>query len=376
MYESNGVKVTFDGTDNSIINGTPITDEYANKVFNSVIKLDVDTGVVVETDRIDLKNNGIRRTIVFYSDGTALVKYYDGSYTRVFSINGKYGIDKKGIIDSSAKTRELTGRVETNKTLGISLLYLSDGSIEVTKDNTTFFIRNSDITNTSKVFYSNLSGVSLPVNKDNGKTYYSDGTIKDNNSIIVDGKRYESIDKKNVYDNIKIIYYENGYAEVVKDTLSVMVKNSDHIVYDKDSLEIIENITKGVNIKDIMDIKEIELYNNNKEAVHYIVVLEETNDYKKHDVNKRLHNKFIHFNVYVNGNKKYNNVLNNNLKGSPELEGINLKNNTYLIHEGRLDKAGSTNIKLGFWIDYEDITNKYMNSAFIGTVKVYVETLN
>ena len=73
----------------------------------------------------------------------------------------------------------------------------------------------------------------------------------------------------------KIIYYENGYAEVVKNNLSIMVKNSDHIIYDKTSLEIMEDVTKGIEIKDIMDIKEIELNNTNTENAHYIIVLEE-----------------------------------------------------------------------------------------------------
>lgn len=33
MYEQNGVVVSFDGDDNSIVNGTPITKEYAEKVL-------------------------------------------------------------------------------------------------------------------------------------------------------------------------------------------------------------------------------------------------------------------------------------------------------------------------------------------------------
>lgn len=375
-YESNGVVVSFDSSDNSILNGTPITDEYAEKVFESVVNIDKNIGVVIEVDKVVLKNDKLKRVIVFYSDGTTLIKYNDGSYTKVFSVDGKYGVDKKGVIDSNASTIELSGRVEENKELGITLLYLSDGSIEVTSGNTVFLVRNSDITNTSKEFYTNLSGVSLPINKNNGKTYYSDGTIKDNNGIIVDGKRYEFIDKKNVYDNIKIIYYENGYAEVVKDNFSIMVQNSDHIVYDKDSLEIIENVVKSINIKDIMDIKEIELKNTNTADCNYIIVLEESDNYKKYNITNVLDNKFIHFNVYVAGNKIYNNVLNNNLKDSSKLEGIDFSNNTYLLYEGTLDKLSSTTVKLGLWIDYTDITNEYMNSAFIGTVKIYIEPLS
>ena len=244
------------------------------------------------------------------------------------------------------------------------------------KDKTTFFVRNSDITNTKEEFYTNLSGVSLPIDKVNGNTIYSDGTIKENNGLIVDGKRYEKTDKVNVYKDIKIIYYENGYAEVVKNNLSIIVKKSEHIIYDKNSLEIMEDVTKGIEIKDIMDVKEIELNNTNTENAHYIIVLEETSDYSKHKVNKRLDNRFIRFNVYVDNNKFYNNVLDNNLKGSSILEGMSLQNNTYLLHEGTIEKMSSTKVKLGLWIDYEDITNEYMNSAFIGTVRVYIESLS
>lgn len=374
MYESNGVIVTFDSTDNSILNGTPITDTYAEKVFTSAINANSDVGVVIKVDEVYLKSTG--KTIVYYSDGTVLIKYNDGSYLRVFSLDGEYAIDKKGVIDSRATTVSVKGYVEKNNDLGISILYLSDGSLEVTKDNTTFFVRNSDITNTKDEFYTNLSGVSLPIDKINGNTYYSDGTIKENNGIIVDGIRYESTNKVNVYKDIKIIYYENGYAEVVKNNLSIMVKNSDHIVYDDNNFEIIENVINGIEIKDIMDIKEIELNNTNNENAHYIIVLEETSDYEKHDVSKRLDNKFINFNVYMDGVKSYNNVLDNNLKGSTKLEGVSLQNNTYLLYEGTLEKMSSTTVKLGLWIDYEDITNEYMNSAFIGTVKVYVESLD
>lgn len=379
MYESNGVQVTFNSSDNSILNGTPITDKYAEKVFESVVSVDNSKGVVIEVDRKDIKiKEKVDRTIVYYSDGTTLIKYNNNRYMWVSSLDGKHAVDKKsGNVDSRATIRDLSGRVETNKELGITFLYLSDGSIEVTKDNTTFYVRNSDITNTKEEFYTNLSGVSLAYKKENGNIYYSDGTIKENNGIIVDGKRYESTNKINAYDNIKIIYYENGYAEVIKDNFSIIVRNSDHIIYDNNNLEIIYNNINSIEIKDIMDVKEIELKNTNDTNSHYIVVLEETDDYKKYDVNKRLDNNMIHFNVYINGNRMYNNILSNNLKDSEMLEGIDLNTNTYLIHEGTLEKLSSTTIKLGLWIDYvEDrITNEYMNSAFIGTIKVYVESI-
>ena len=375
-YEDNGVIVTFDETDNSIINGTPITEDYAGKVFDSVINAQTSSvGVVVKIDEISehvLKD----RSIVFYSDKTALIKYNNGGYMWVSSVNGDFGVTKKGVINRNAITKKLNGTLVENTDLGISMLYLSDGSIEVTSGDDVFFVRNGDITNNDQMFYTNLSGVSLPIKRDNGDVYYSDGTIKKANYIIVDGKEYKFIEKKNVYGNIKVLYYENGYAEVVNDALSVMVKKSDHIVYDDNILEIIDNSIISGDIKDIMDIKNITLENTNNETSHYIVVLEETDNYEKHNVAKRLDNKFIRFSTYVNGKREYNNVLNNNLKGSDMLEGLSLQNNTYLLYEGTIERLSEASIKIGMWIDYEDITNEYMGSSFIGTVKVYVESLS
>jgi len=53
-----------------------------------------------------------------------------------------------------------------------------------------------------------------------------------------------------------------------------------------------------------------------------------------------------------------------------------LQNNNYILYEGTIDKLSEINVKLGFWISYENITNEYMNSTFIGTVKIYVESIS
>lgn len=64
------------------------------------------------------------------------------------------------------------------------------------------------------------------------------------------------------------------------------------------------------------------------------------------------------------------------MKGTSILGGVSLNNNTYLLYEGNIEKLSTASVKIGMWIDYEDITNEYMNSAFIGTVKVYIESLS
>ena len=374
MYESKGVVVSFDGNDQSIINGTPITKDYASKIFNSNIEDKQDIGVVIKIKERNFKTG----TIIFYSDKTALVKYNNGEYLRVFSINNNYGINEDGIINRSAITKKVTGEIKTNSSLGITMLYLSDGSVEVTKENVTFFVRNSDLTSLDNKFYTNLSIVSLPIKKEENKIYYSNGTIKENNYLLVDNTKYNKIKEITIHDNIKIIYYENNFAEVIKDNLSIIVEKSEHIIYDDNIFEIMDNSVNNDKIdpKDIMDIKNITLENNNQKESNYMIVLEETKNYQKHNVTRILPSEYINYNVYLNGNKINNQVLNNNIKGTSKASGLSLKNNTYLIYEGKLEKLSTVTVKIGMWISYETITNEYMNSAFIGTIKVYVESLS
>lgn len=57
MYEQNGVVVSFDGDDNSIVNGTPITKEYAEKVFDSNLIQDNNLrGVVIKLKEVSIKD--------------------------------------------------------------------------------------------------------------------------------------------------------------------------------------------------------------------------------------------------------------------------------------------------------------------------------
>lgn len=376
MYEQNGVVVSFDGDDNSIVNGTPITKEYAEKVFDSNLIQDNNLrGVVIKLKEVSIKdkNKGkVKGVITFYSDRTAIVKYDDGSYKRIYSVNGNYGITESGVIDSKAITNDLSGEYKKNDKYNINLIYLSDGSVIVIKDKVELFVRNSDITSNDDEFFTTLSGVSTPISKDGNKYTYSDGTIKENDYIIVDDIKYTKVDKKKTEDNIKIIYYDNGYAEIIYNNLNVMVKNSEHIRYNDNIFEIIDNDKKDViEIKDIMDIKDIKLENKNNTVSNYMIVLEESNNYDKYKISKKLPSKYINYNIYVNGNKIINNVLDKKLDNT---SGIENGENSYLIYEGKIDKLSELTVKVGMWVSYEDIINEYMNSGFVGTMKVYIES--
>ncbi len=369
-YVTNGVTVEFNGTDNSVIGGTPITSELADRLFgNNLAAYEKLQGAVIKIKEVKIKNG----VIVFYSDKTALVKYDDGSYLRVFPVDNNYGIDENGMINSKAVTRNLTGEYRNNDKLGIELLYLSDGTVEVTKDDVTFFLRSTDLTSNDNEFYTNLSIISVPIKEEDGKVYYSNGIIKDGKDIIVDGKRYGVKNEVKIHDDITIIYYDNGYAEVIKDGHSIMVEKSDHIVYDDNILEIVDNSKDTSGLDNLLDVKDITLSNNNEKEMHYMVVLEETDDYGKHNVNRRLDNKFVHYSVSAGKEIIKNKILDNNIRGTNKLSGVDSNNNVYLIQEGTIEVKQQISIKVGMWIDYETITNDYMNAALIGTMKVYVE---
>lgn len=363
-YKSNGVIVKFNSSDESVLNGAPITPEYADKLFENSVQDSGREGVIIKTAEIALKFG----KVIFYSDNTALIKYNDGTYMRVYSLHNSYGVDKDGIINSNAVMKKLSGEIKQND-LGMNILYLSDGSAEVTYENETIFVRNGDMTNIENEFYTNLSLVSIKIKEDSGKSYYSKNIIKENNTLIIDGKTYKQVKEVKANNNIKIIYYENNYAEVIKDDLSLIVEKSEHIKYDNNIFEIVYQNKEEVNIKDLIDIKKISLSNTKTEPINYIVVFEETSDYAKYNY-KVLPQEYLRYSIYANGRMYKNNLLNNNLKGK---EGYEFNNNTYLLFEGKLDRLSTTDINVGMWVDYETITNEYMNSAFIGTIKVYVE---
>lgn len=356
-------------------NAIPITEEYATKLYDSVQIEDSSLlGVVIKIKEINLETKKPNCTITYYSDKTALIKYKNGTYLRVYSVNNNYGVDEEGNIDKNAKTKKVTPKEIVNKKLNIKLTYLSDGSMEVTKDNVTFFVRNSDITSNDEVFYTNLSIVSLPIKKDKNKTYYSNNTIKEDNHLLINGKIIKEKETKKIHDNITIIYYENGFAEIIQNNQSIIVEKKDHIIYDDNILEIVGNTKEEKeNIDNLIGIKNIKIKNNNKKEINYIILLEETSNYNKYNITKRLPNKYIKQLVSINNTKENIKLLDNNIKEEPKYKGLKLTNNAYLIYEGKLDKSKEANIKIGMWVDYNSITNEYMNSAFIGTIRVYVE---
>ena len=228
----------------------------------------------------------------------------------------------------------------------------------------------NDVTDKENIFYGNLSGTSILVEEKDNKYHYSNNIITYESFIEVNNIKYNKIKEKTLDNGIKIIYYDNDYAEVIYKDSRLVVEKKDHIKYENNIFEIVDNNKneENIDIKDIMNIKNIKLKNTNQDKAYYMIVLEESNNYNKYNIDKRLDTKYINYNIYVNGNTITNKVLDN------KIEIKENKNNNYLIYEGYIDKLSELTIDIGMWISYENITNEYMNSGFIGTMKVYIET--
>jgi len=493
-----GVTISIDGSSDINMNGVPITDEYAKKLFDKLLDDTISTkGVILITSKTIFSDG----TITFYSDKTALIKYNDGTYERVFPVLGNYGVDTSGNINSKAITKKLTG--EIRQVGDATILYLSDGSAEITKNGVTIFVRNSeDIDLNSNNFIETMtSGVSTiknTENKNNTKiTYYTNDVVKiekDGNTYIVRNNEDYIVDengtitflnnnaaveleKKELKDGTIIIFYDDGSAEIISDNTSIMVRKSGDIVYNNSGvIEIVETqkdyivTTKTLadgtiveifddgsavitrentnsyvedcsdikyddngSIKDItsnkaqvidektlpdgtkitnfdngktlvepkdgkkyivdtsnlsyddngnidedkdnlINTKTISITNTTGDTISYRLVIEETDDYEQYNV-KRLIPDYVRFVVNINDETSSIDKLSSNMWniGSTLEGGLSIENNTYILDEGTLEDGKTINALLGLWISYEDITNEYQNSAFIGTVKLYIE---
>ena len=248
MYEQNGVVVSFDGDDNSIVNGTPITKEYAEKVFDSNLIQDNNLrGVVIKLKEVSIKdkNKGkVKGVITFYSDRTAIVKYDDGSYKRIYSVNGNYGITKSGVIDSKAITNDLSGEYKKNDKYNINLIYLSDGSVIVIKDKVELFVRNSDITSNddefSRVVFDYIENPTADTFVNIHEDFYQEHKMEDYNFItdkdLLNYDLREFVSYKDVYGVIR----QN--KEQLKETLDVVVTKFKDKVFTEEQKQLIPNL--------------------------------------------------------------------------------------------------------------------------------------
>lgn len=493
-----GLSVSFDdgvATFNQS-NMTPITEAYAKRLFlsrcDSIKSTD---GAIIELKRTEFEK-GI---IIFFSDKTALVKYFDGTIKKIDSFGNNYGITEKGIIvsESTIATIYITrGPIDIGEN---KIVFYSDGSAEIIHSDYSVIIRDSSIISLNNpLILNNSLGISvMNIIKKIGPnivTYYSDGTLKiidgNNNIYIVRDLNDVSITddsikilnnnaprkmKEETLNSSKLIYYSDGTIEIIINSNSVMIRRGSYVIKSTEVFEIIptdianfvnnsvidkrdiyyfnngtgvikmndssykyiadnyyikENETDNISgvmsnkiktlsngtlivdfdnslsmvgidgtyyiiptasirydddgslIKidnesdEFLSMKKFTIANNYGKKIRYRIVIEETDDYSRYGVERMLP-EYIKYQLLLNGEYVSPKILNNVwAKDSELLGGLSISNNTYILYEGELDNMQTLKVDASLWIDYDTVVNAMMKHAFIGTIKVYGETVN
>jgi len=208
--------------------------------------------------------------IYYYTDGTAVAIMSNGKVYRISTNEkGKYGINRNGKIDETAKKILVTSTTTTLMD-GTNITYYSDGTAKVELKNETIFIRDSNnIKIDNGISFNNAapSGVALArdinkINNQNMATIFTDNTslvTKNNKKVIVNKNKEITVgdtdityDKNNSFavmsektykDGNTITYFENGAATITDNKGNVTyVKHSGDIVLNNQKLyEILPN---------------------------------------------------------------------------------------------------------------------------------------
>ena len=232
----------------------------------------------IETDKMIIK---------FYSDGTALKILKDSkNITRIAPLkNGKYGIDKQGVVNSKAITSSVT-ITQTKKYSWGEVTYYSDGSAIVNKSNMDIFVR--DANDVKENYVSDNKVAYLKETKQVGNIklkYYYDGTIeiiKNNQTYLV---RTESdlnitgndvifknhneatiISSKKTSNGYTIDYFSDGGAIIRDGKNDLSVRKSNSIVIKDDKLyEIVDSIYVEIS----KQTNNVTYYTNGGAVVNY-----------------------------------------------------------------------------------------------------------
>lgn len=358
--------------------------------------------LVIENNRlVKINPSGVSKelrvdnNITYYEDGTIKIE----KDNKIYVIRNSEDVDLSNITFPS--NNEATIVKTINLKDGSKINYFSDGSAEIVKDNTSTMVRQSKdiIYNDNRVIeiietkYAHMSsekttpdekeiiyldnGGALIKNKDGTYDYVyensdikydSNGNIKQVNNLV------NEIDHKTTLDGVIVIDLKDGNSIII-DENGYRIVETDKIVYDNDG-----NIAKIVGEEDPSEDKSIYdnhfvIENKGKDKVRYMVAIEVSDNYQDYAPVK-LNPIYLKYNLVANTIYLENKVLNNILPMGTVLEGNKkIDKETYILYEGVLDSGKNADITLGLWLDYDDITNDYQNSVFVGTIKIYSETI-
>lgn len=307
--------------------------------------------VILNADDFTFPNNNVATLIdeILLNDNT-IIRYYSDGSAEIINGNNSLMVRKGKDIIYDTRVLEITEtkyakEVSSKVTDDAKIIYLDNGGavIENSDGTYSYVIENSDI------------------------KYNDDGSIKSINNCI------KEISHKELPDGTIVIDLEDG-TSIIIDKDGYMVVDTDNIIYDSDG-NIAKILTEEDSKDDAVSNNRFVITNNSGNKINYMVTIELSDNYKLY-ASKWLDPKFLRFNVIVNSTYLENQLFQEKLSIGTILEGnTKITKETYVLYRGVLEDNAKADIDLGIWLDYEEITNEYQDSVFVGTVKIYSETI-
>ena len=389
---------------------------YSDNSCSIILPNEKETLLVRNKDRIIIENN---RFIEVTPSGVAKEKnndkvsgtkltYYEDGTIKIEQANNTYIVRDKNDIKIDNKVTFINNNYATvlneiNLKDGSKLIYYTDGSAEIRKANESIMIRESkDIIKTEKreieiieTKYANESSVKNTsdnkeikylnnggalIKNQNGKYEYveENSTIKytDSGYIKNDLSTIKETNHKTTPNGTIVIDLENGKSIIITEE-GYRIVDTNKIVYDIDGniVKIIGDEEITADIEGSVSDNRFVITNESGKKIKYMITLEVSDNYKEY-APKWLDTKFLRYNIVENTNYIENKTFDKKLEIGTVLEGnVKIEKETYILHEATLDNLKKAEINLGIWLDYEEITNAYQDSVFVGTIKVFTETI-
>lgn len=369
----------------------------SNKIVieNNRLKEITPSGVSKEKNIENL--SGIK--ITYYEDGT--IKVEESNNTYIVRNKEDINIEKNKV--SFPNNNNATVLNEINLKDGSKSIYYTDGSAEIKKANESIMVRESkDIIYDEKrvieiieTKYANESSIKVTSNnkeikylnnggaliKNPNGTYeyvYENSDIKyDENSNIKDNvNTIKEKNHKTTPDGIVVIDLEDNNSIIISEE-GYRIVETKNIIYDINGyiVKIIGDEDITADIETSVSDNRFKINNNSGKKIKYIVALEESDNYQEY-APKKLDTKYLKFNIVANTEYLENQIIEKKLEIGTVLEGnTTIENETYILYESTLENGEDATVNIGMWLDYEDITNEYQDSIFVGTIKVYSETI-
>ena len=320
-----------------------------------------------------------------------------------------YGVlEEKKLSDDNTVTYYENGSATiTNNKTGNTIYVKKSGDI-IIKDNAVFEIMPNNYGYSKKTF-TGTDGKKVTF-FDNGAAIieYPDGTKKyvensddimfdANKNIVNNPQTSPQISTKKTKDGYKVINFDNGKSEVIKDDGTSFIIDTNKLIFDGEgnitshhNNENVDNNDSPINNMEDNDplaglyVSEAETKYNNKKNIQYTkfliqntngkrksfrIVIEEIDDYSKFNAT-RLEPRYVKYQALVGSNYISDRRLDEEVWETNGNTYYVIDN--YVLYDGMIEALQTIEVTVTLYIDYAELDNSKQDKSFIGTVKTYV----